>query len=77
MVEGLEEGGVSDPVATDAGFQIIRVAEKQPATFKPLLEVEGVIRDMLLREKQVDEQAVFLGELREKAYIKIYPEELQ
>ena len=77
VVEGLEEGGVSDPVATDAGFQIIRVAEKQPATFKPLLEVEGVIRDMLLREKQVDEQVEFLGELREKAYIKIYPEELQ
>ncbi len=77
VVDGLEEGGVSDPIETAAGFQIIRVAEKHPATFKPLLEVESVIRDTLLRERQVDEQVEFIGELREKAYIKIYPEELQ
>ena len=77
VVDGLEEGGVSDPVATDSGFQIIRVAEKHPATFKPLLEVEEVIRDTLFRERQGEEQAEFLDELRAKAYIKIYPEELQ
>jgi len=77
VVDGLEEGGVSDPVETDAGFQIIRVAEKEPASFKPLLEVESVIRDTLFQEKQVEEQMEFIAELREKAYIKIYPEELQ
>jgi len=77
VVEELEEGGVSDPVESAAGFQIIRVAEKHPATFKPLLEVEGIIKDTLFREKQVEEQLAFLEELREKAYIKIYPEELQ
>jgi parvulin-like peptidyl-prolyl isomerase len=77
VVDNLEEGGVSDPIETAAGVQIVRVAEKHPATFKPLLEVEDVIRDTLLRERQMDEQVKFIGELREKAYIKIYPEELQ
>lgn len=77
VVDGLEEGGISDPVETDAGFQIIRVAEKEPVSFKPLLEVENVIRDALFQEKQVEEQEAFVAELKEKAYIKIYPEELQ
>jgi peptidyl-prolyl cis-trans isomerase SurA len=77
VVEGLEEGGVSNPIETPDGFQLIRVAEKHPATFKPLLEVEGIIRDTLFRERQVDEQVAFIEELRETSYIKIYPEELQ
>jgi len=77
LVEGLEQGDVSEPVETDAGFQIIRVAEKQPATFSPLLEVEGIIRDTLMRERQAGEHEVFIEELREEAYIKIYPEALQ
>ncbi len=77
VVEALEEGGVSEPVETDAGFQIYRLAENHPATFKPLQDVEAIIRDTLMREKQVDEQVAFLEDLREKTYIKIYPEELQ
>jgi hypothetical protein len=77
LVEGLEQGEVSDPVEKADGFQIIRVAEKHPATFKPLLEVEGLIRETLMRERQMDEQELFIQELREQAYIKIYPEELQ
>lgn len=77
VVEGLEEGEVSDPVETDSGYQVIKVVEKNAATFKPLLEVEEIIRDTLFQERQIAEQQAFLDELREKAYIKIYPEELQ
>jgi parvulin-like peptidyl-prolyl isomerase len=68
QVAALEEGGVSDPVNTSDGWEIIKVLEKNPPRPFDLEDVEQNIRQGLAQEKSFDE---FIEKMKAKTYIEI------
>jgi parvulin-like peptidyl-prolyl isomerase len=62
-------GGVTDPIRSDEGYQILRVDERVPgseATFN-----ENRVREAITIERSEQNRKDYLQKLREEAYIKI------
>ena len=62
-------GGVTEPIRTDEGYQILRVDERTPgseATFN-----ENRVREAITIERSEQNRKEYLQKLREEAYIKI------
>ena len=68
--KGLKPGGVSDPLRSGDGYQILRLDERTPgattATFN-----ENQVREAVTMERSPKEREKFLQNLRNEAYIKI------
>ena len=71
IISGLDVGGISKPIQTPAGIQIIKVLEKQSKGVKTLEEVKGSIYETLYNEEINKRFMAWIKELREKAYIKV------
>lgn len=68
QVEGLQDGGVSQPFRTDAGWHIVqRVATRQ--TDVTTDNQRAQVRETIGRRKLEDEYSRFLQELRGEAYV--------
>jgi len=68
QVEGLQDGGVSQPFRTDAGWHIVqRVATRQTDVTTDNQRAE--VRETIGRRKLEDEDNRFLQELRGEAYV--------
>ncbi|MBN1879002.1 peptidyl-prolyl cis-trans isomerase [bacterium] len=76
-VFALSAGDVSNPIKTRKGWHIVRVDEKQPAQVKPLVEVEGQIRQALSEKKIEDFQEAEFEKLNKKYNTKIFTENLK
>jgi peptidyl-prolyl cis-trans isomerase D len=50
MIDALDEGAISEPVATDFGWNIFRVSAIQPESVRPYEDVRGDIEDSLKKE---------------------------
>ncbi|MDR1726669.1 MAG: peptidyl-prolyl cis-trans isomerase [Acidobacteriota bacterium] len=73
-IENVKEGGVSAPQKESAGLVIYRVDARTAAVVKPLDEVKDAIKDILYQEKRTPEYDRFITQLKEEAYIQIFPE---
>jgi len=71
IISGLGVGGISKPIQTPAGIQIIKVLEKQSKGVKTLEEVKDSIYEALYNEEINKRFMAWIKELREKAYIKV------
>jgi len=68
----LDEGRVSDPIRTSAGFHVIRVEEKIAAGYRPVEEVEDEIRETLYNGALEDRFQNWLQrDLRERHHVEI------
>ncbi len=68
----IEPGKLSEIIATDQGFHIVRVMERSPEGFVPFAEAQSDIREKLLQAKR---EAVFrehLAKIRERIPVEIY-----
>lgn len=63
---GLEVGVISEPVKTQFGYHLIKVEEKVAPNLKPLKEVESVIGNNLMQQKQNQTFAQFTNFLKSK-----------
>lgn len=63
---GLEVGVISEPVKTQFGYHLIKVEEKVAPNLKPLNEVESVIGNNLMQQKQNQTFAQFTNFLKSK-----------
>ena len=71
---GVEEGEVSAPQKSSEGIIIYRVDVRKPAVVQPLDEVKDEIRNILYQQKRNPEYERFMTQLKEDAYIQIFPE---
>lgn len=53
-IDGLAEGGITEPVSTDFGWHVFRIAAITPETVKPFDEVRAEIEETVKREKAGD-----------------------
>jgi peptidyl-prolyl cis-trans isomerase SurA len=63
-------GGVTDPIKTPEGFQILRVDERTPAGTAPTFN-EGQVREAMTMERQPAEREKYLQTLRNEAFIAV------
>jgi parvulin-like peptidyl-prolyl isomerase len=69
-VKDLKAGGITDPIRTNEGFQIIRVTARTPAGATPVYN-ENRVREAMLMERQPKERESYLQTLRNEAFIKV------
>ena len=73
-IVGVEEGEISAPQKSTGGLIIYRMDVRKQAITKPLDEVRDQIRNILYQQKRNPEYQRFITQLKEDAYIQIFPE---
>ena len=63
-------GGATDPIRTDAGYQILKVDARTPASTTPTFN-DNRVREAMLGERQQKEREAYLQNLRNEAFIKV------
>jgi peptidyl-prolyl cis-trans isomerase SurA len=69
-IKNVQAGGVTDPIRTDEGFQILRVDERTPASNAAEFN-EMKVREIMTMERREAGRKEYLQRLRKEAYIKI------
>ena len=69
-LKDVKAGGVTEPIRTPEGYQILRVDTRTPASATPTFS-ENRVREAMLMERQPKERETYLQNLRNEAFIKI------
>lgn len=70
-VFALEPGQMSPVVRSTLGYHVFRLEERRSVQTKPMTEVQGEIRSLLLQEKFQQRYREWMAKLRDRAYITI------
>lgn len=70
VLKDVKAGGITDPIRTNEGWQILRVDARMPAGSTPTFN-DNRVREAMLMEKQPKEREAFLQNLRNEAFIKV------
>ena len=66
----VQPGGVTEPIRTPDGFQILRVDARTPAGATPTFN-DNRVREAMLMETQAKERDTYMQTLRNEAFIKV------
>jgi peptidyl-prolyl cis-trans isomerase SurA len=69
-IKNVPAGGISEPLRTDEGFQILRVDERTPGSSTAIFN-EDQVRQAITAERSEKEHEAYLQNLRNDAYIQI------
>lgn len=69
-IKNVQAGGVTDPIRTNEGYQILRVDERMAGSNTAEFN-EMKVREMITMERREKERSDYLQRLRKEAYIKI------
>ena len=69
-IKNVKVGGVTDPIRTNEGYQILRVDARTSGGAEPVYN-ENRVREAMLMERQAQEREDYLQKLRNEAFIKI------
>ena len=69
-LKDVKTGGVSEPIRTPEGYQILRVDLRTPAGTAPVFN-DNRVREQMLAERQPKERETYLQTLRNEAFIKV------
>ena len=69
-VKDVKAGGITDPIHTNEGYQIIRVNARTPAGATAVYN-ENRVREAMLMDRQPKERESYLQTLRNEAFIKV------
>jgi peptidyl-prolyl cis-trans isomerase SurA len=69
-IKNLNAGGVSEPLKTDEGYQILRVDARTAGSNAPTFN-ENRVREEITRENLTKEREKYMQNLRNDAYVKI------
>ena len=70
VVKDLKAGGISDPIRTSEGYQILRVDERAAAGATATFN-DNQVREAMMIERQPKEREAYLQKLRNEAFIKL------
>jgi len=70
MLKDVKPGGVTEPIKTTEGYQILRVDARTPGGSTPVFN-DNRIREAMLMERQPKERENYLQSLRNEAFIKV------
>jgi hypothetical protein len=74
VLEGLEVGVWSPPIATTGGFYLARVLEREPAIVPALEDIEALVHQDLKRRRGDDALRRYLDDLRAEIPVSINPQ---
>jgi len=69
-LKNIPAGGVTEPIRTNEGFQILRVDERTPPGTAPTFN-EGQVREAMMMERSGAEREKYLQTLRNEAFIAV------
>jgi peptidyl-prolyl cis-trans isomerase SurA len=69
-LKNVKAGGVTEPIRTPDGYQILRVDERSAAGATPTFN-DNRVREQMLMERQPKERETYLQTLRNEAFIKV------
>ena len=69
-IKSVQPGGVSEPIRTPEGYQILRVDARTPPGTTPSFN-DNRVREAMLMERQPKERETYLQTLRNDAFIKV------
>jgi len=69
-IKNVKAGGVSEPLKSDEGYQILRVDARNAGSNTPTFN-ENQVREAIARERSPKAREEYLQELRNDAYVKI------
>ena len=69
-LKDVKAGGVTEPIRTDEGYQILHVDARTPGGTTPVFN-ENRVREAMLMERQPKERENYLQSLRNEAFIKV------
>lgn len=69
-------GGVSEPILTRLGYQVLKVQDRRPAGYKPLPEVRELLVTQLQRRKWRQARETLMTELTRRHHVRIYHERM-
>lgn len=69
-LKSVQAGGVTDPLRTSEGYQILRVDSRSPAGTAPVFN-DNRVREAMLTERSPKERETYLQNLRNEAFIKV------
>jgi peptidyl-prolyl cis-trans isomerase SurA len=69
-IKNVKAGGISEPLRTDEGYQILRVDERTAGSEVPTFN-ENRVRDAITAERSPKAREAYLQDLRNDAYIKL------
>ena len=69
-LKNVKAGGITEPIRTAEGFQILRVDERIPPGATPVFN-DNRVREAMLTERQPKERDDYLQHLRNEAFIKV------
>ena len=70
VLKDVKAGGITEPIRTSEGFQILRVDTRTPAGSTPTFN-DNRVREAMLMEHQAKERESYLQNLRNEAFIKV------
>ena len=70
MLKDVKPGGVTEPIKTSEGYQILRVDARTPGGSTPTFN-DNRVREAMLMERQPKERELYLQNLRNEAFIKV------
>lgn len=70
-LQGLEEGGVTEPIRTQAGFIIMKLYDKPQTQLAGSEDIKNKIRDRIYEIKVQEEIKKYVDQLRAKAFIDV------
>jgi len=69
-IKNVAAGGVTEPIRTPEGWQILRIDARTPAGNTPAFN-DNRVREAMLMERQPKEREIYLTNLRNEAFIKV------
>lgn len=69
-IKNVKAGGVTDPIRTPEGYQILRVDSRTPGNAAPTFN-DNRVREAMLGERQQKDRDDYLQTLRDQAFIKV------
>ena len=70
VLKDVKAGGITAPIKTSEGYQILRVDSRTPAGTAPTFN-DNRVREAMLMERQQKERETYLQTLRNEAFIKV------